>query len=741
LPAVLAVALAAPAPARARPPAPHPHPHHSLFRAAGASGSGASIPGLTEYEAEQASTNGRVIGPDYTQGDLATEASGRKAVQLTATGQYVQFTLTAPANALDVDYALNQGASGTLSVYVNGSRLPQELSLTSQYSYISTPNIYGSQTHHFFDDARMPLGRQLGPGDTVRLQVDPGDNAGTYTIDLADLYQVAAPATQPANSISVVSEGADPSGNSDSANAFRQAISDAASQGRTVWIPPGTFQVGSALQVPAATIAGAGDWYSIVRAGKLIDNPTSSVPGPVNLSGFAIQGSTVGRHDDSTANAINGSLGTGSTVSGLWIQNTNVGFWLQGVSSHLTVENCEILDTSADGLNLNGNATDDTVTDNFLRNTGDDGLAVWSLYSADAGDTFDHNTVVQPNLANGIALYGGTGNTVSNNVVADTNALGSGIAVSNQQFINGSGFTPLAGTTTLSGNTLIRTGALNPNWKHPMSAIRIDSYDYAISSPIDITGTTVEDSPWSVLELVSGGGQGYPINGVTIDGATVNGTGTVVFQAETAGSASVSNVTATGVGVPGTYDYSYPGDQAGAFRFDLGSGDSGWSTTPVLTTFPSPGSGGNPPPACQSGPNLALGRPTSDSGHTQVYVSSNAVDGNASSYWESTDNAFPQWLQVDLGCTGPIGKIVLRLPPSSAWGARTQTLSVQGSGDGTSFTTLAGSAGYTFDPATGNTATINVPSGGPSVRYVRLFFTANTGWPAGQASEFEVYAS
>ena len=26
-----------------------------------------------------------------------------------------------------------------------------------------------------------------------------------------------------------------------------------------------------------------------------------------------------------------------------------------------------------------------------------------------------------------------------------------------------------------------------------------------------------------------------------------------------------------------------------------------------------------------------------------------AVDGDTNSYWESTDNAFPQWFQVDLG--------------------------------------------------------------------------------------------
>jgi hypothetical protein len=77
----------------------------------------------------------------------------------------------------------------------------------------------------------------------------------------------------------------------------------------------------------------------------------------VNLKNFAILGDTVGRHDDSTANAINGSLGTGAVVDGLWIQNTNVGLWLQYGNTNVTVRNTVILDTDADGINLNGNAT------------------------------------------------------------------------------------------------------------------------------------------------------------------------------------------------------------------------------------------------------------------------------------------------------------------------------------------------------------------------------------------------
>jgi hypothetical protein len=121
-----------------------------------------------------------------------------------------------------------------------------------------------------------------------------------------------------------------------------------------------------------------------------------------------------------------------------------------------------------------------------------------------------------------------------------------------------------------------------------------------------------------------------------------------------------------------------------------------------------------------------------------VYVPANAVDGDANSYWESTDDAFPQWLQVDLGSATTVSRIVLTLPPSAAWQARTQTLSVTGSTDGSSFHDVVGSAGYRFDPATGNQVTIPVDP--TSVRYLRLTFTANTGWPAGQVSEFEVYA-
>ncbi|MGW1004985.1 discoidin domain-containing protein [Streptomyces sp. NPDC002520] len=141
-------------------------------------------------------------------------------------------------------------------------------------------------------------------------------------------------------------------------------------------------------------------------------------------------------------------------------------------------------------------------------------------------------------------------------------------------------------------------------------------------------------------------------------------------------------------------------------------------------------------PAHAAGTNLAAGRTMSASSYTQTYTPSNANDGNQATYWESTNNAFPQWLQADLGATTSVNQLVLQVPVTN-WSARTQTLSVQGSTDGTNFTTIVASDSYTFDPATNSTVTINFAATG--VRYLRTLITANTGWPAGQVSEFQVY--
>ncbi|MFC8128388.1 discoidin domain-containing protein [Streptomyces sp. NPDC057302] len=689
---------------------------------------GATLP-FTSVEAESATTNGTKIGPDYTQGTVASEASGRQAVRLAA-GQSVEFTLPKAANALNVAYNVPDGQSGAMAVYVNGQKISKTLPVTSKYSYVDTSWIAGSKTHHLFDNARLQLGQNLRSGDKVKLEA----SSTQVTVDVADFEQVAGAAAKPSGALSVTDKGADPTGQGDSTQAFRETI--AAAKGGTVWIPPGEYKLTQSLSnVDDVTIRGAGNWHSVVRSSRFIDQSNAST-GKVGLHDFAVIGEVTERVDSSPDNFVNGSLGPNSSVSGMWLQHLKVGLWLTGNNDNLVVEKSRFLDMTADGLNLNGTAKGVDVRDNFLRNTGDDALAMWALNTTNSNSSFTGNTISQPNLANGIAIYGGRDITVKDNLILDTNALGSGIAISNQKFMDP--FFPLAGTITVSGNTLVRTGAMNPNWQHPMGALRVDAYDSAIEATVNITDTTITDSPWSAYEFVSGGGTGKAVKNVSVDRSTIDKVGTVVVQAETPGAVKMSNVKATGVGATGVYNCPYP-TGSGTFALTDGGGNSGWSGTwDDCSTWPKPG-GGNPDPDPDR--NLAKGRPATATGSVDVYTPAKAVDGDAATYWESTNNAFPQSITVDLGKAEAVRRLVLKLPPPSAWGARIQTLSVQGSADGAAYSTLAGSKDYRFDPASGNKVTVTLPASAPNVRHLRLVVTANTGWPAAQFSEVEAYLS
>ena len=202
---------------------------------------------------------------------------------------------------------------------------------------------------------------------------------------------------------------------------------------------------------------------------------------------------------------------------------------------------------------------------------------------------------------------------------------------------------------------------------------------------------------------------GYTVE--EINGSTTSSVGTT----------SSTTFTVSGLSASTTYQFAVTAK-------DTQGNVSAASNTVTVTTSAAP-----------TNTNYALNQPATASGYTQSYTPSNTVDGNTSTYWESTDNAFPQWIQVDLGSSVSVGRVVMDLPPSTSWSTRTQTVTIQGSTDGTNYTTLAASTGYTFNPSTGNSATATFAAA--TARYVKLTFTANTGWPAGQLSELQVYGS
>ncbi|MEU7339102.1 choice-of-anchor D domain-containing protein [Streptomyces sp. NPDC007074] len=902
--------------------------------AAATGGSGASLP-YVEVQAENSATNGTSIGPSYTQGQLADEASYRKATTLQGTGKYVTFTTPVATNSINFRYSIPDTSNGSvytaaLSLYVNGVKQP-DFTLTNAYSwyYGSYPftNSPGNNPHHFYDEAHRLFSTTYPAGTTFKLQVDSGDTASSYTIDFADFEQVGAALTAPSGAVSVTSKGADATGVSDATSAFNAAIS-AAGPGGTVWIPPGTYNIPGHISVNNVTIAGAGMWYSTVTgtAPGFYGNSAPSASTGVRLQNFAIFGNVQERDDSAQVNGIGGAM-SNSTVSSVWIDHMKVGAWMDGPMDGLTFTGMRIRDTTADGINFHGAVTHSKVTNSDIRNTGDDGIATWADagIGADANDTISDNTVSLQILANAIAIYGGHDNTVSGNRVVDTGlAQGGGIHVG-QRFTS----TPV-GLTTISDNTMIRAGSLDPNWQFGVGALWFDGSQGAITGPVNVTNALIQQSPYEAVQWVEG-----TISGVSLNNVTIAGTGTFALQEQTGGAAKFTNVTATGVGysspvyscnggnfvvtdgggnsgisgtpycggwpapnyppypsegvtaTPGALNFgsvatgstsaaqtvtvSNPTNSAAAVSSITASGDYSQTSTcgssiaangsctvsvkfaptatgsrtgtltvdaggttstvslsgtgtapgPVLNTDPAslsfegtvvgssataqtvkvtnsgttsatvsgvsasgdfsqtnncatlavgasctvnvgfkPTTGGtrngsltvtsnanNSPTVVSltgsgidSTTNIAAGRPATASSSSSPYVASNLTDPDASTYWEGTNGSFPQWAQVDLGQNYSVGKVVLKLPPATAWSSRTQTLSVQGSTDGSSFSTIKASAGYTFDPnANGNTATITF--GAATARYVRVNITANTGWNAAQLSDLEVFPS
>ncbi|MEU2619439.1 glycosyl hydrolase family 28-related protein [Streptomyces sp. NPDC007157] len=601
-------------------------------------GRGATVD-FVEQEAENAATNGTVIGPDRTAYTLPSEASGRTAVRLKP-GQYVEFTLPRAANALTVRYSIPDapeggGITAPLDVSVGGRRTT--MTLTSQYSWLynqypfsndpqgdllhpdwwitecgcvpaatsPTPTIDKPfRPSHFYDEQRLLLGRRYAAGDTVRLTAPKNSTAAWTVIDLLDTQLVGAPHVEK-HAANVIAFGADPTGRRDAGGAFDRAIAYAKKRHLKVYVPPGTYQVNRHITVDDVTIVGAGSWYTIVKGHQV----TLDTPAPdgsvhtgvgfygkdaadggshdVHLSGFAVEGDVRERIDTDQVNALGGAL-SDSTIDGLYLHHTKVGMWFDGPMTRLRVTRTVIADQIADGLNFHTGVTDSSVSNTFVRNTGDDGLAMWSEKTGDARNVFDHNTVQTPVLANGIALYGGTDNTVTGNLIADPIREGSAIQVGSRF-----GAQPFTGHLKITDNTTVRSGPFELNWKIGLGAIWFYALERDIDADIQVTGDHFLDNTYNAIMLVSDFPvkDKYAIRGVRFKDIRVDGTGTSVLSARSAGSASFENVDARNVGAVGINNcgsFNFPASGSEFAVNDLGGNDGGGTTGPWLASWELP---------------------------------------------------------------------------------------------------------------------------------------------------------
>ncbi|MEV8567393.1 discoidin domain-containing protein [Streptomyces sp. NPDC051322] len=434
-------------------------------------GRGADMP-YDAYEAEDGVLAGgaKVIGPNRTIGDPAGEASGRKAVTLNSTGESVEFTTKASTNTLVTRFSIPDAAGGgginsTLDVYVDGTFL-KAIDLTSKYAWL-----YGAETgpgndpgsgapRHIYDEANVMLGMTVPAGHKIKLQKDAA-NTSTYAIDFINTELATAIANPDPAAYTV------PAGFSqqDVQNALDKVRMDTTGKLVGVYLPAGDYETSSKFQVygKAVKVVGAGPWFTRFHAPSSQDNTDIGFRAEATANGssfadFAYFGNYTSRIDG-PGKVFDFSGVSDITIDNIWDEHTVCLYWGANTDG-ITIKNSRIRDTYADGINMTNGSTDNHVTNNESRATGDDSFALFSAIDAGGADeknnVFENLTSLLTWRAAGVAVYGGYDNTFRNIRIADT-LVYSGITVSSLDFgypMNGFGTDP----TTLENITIERAG-------------------------------------------------------------------------------------------------------------------------------------------------------------------------------------------------------------------------------------------------------------------------------------------
>jgi len=520
---------------------------------------GATVP-YTTYLAENGTYTGALMGPSYTPNTEANEAVGREFVRLSSVGQYVQFTAAAAANSIVVRYSIPDSTNGgginsTVSLYINNMYV-QKLAVTSTlswlygtYPFTNTPS--DGSPRNFFDEVRLS-GLTINAGDTVRIERDSGDTAASYDdVNLVDLEEVGPALTEPTtgNWVNVTAAPYDAVGNgtTDDTTAIRNAVAAAMSEGANVWVPPGTYMLSGFIQnLNNVTIQGAGMWYTNFIGNPAVYNTTPAdrvgfmgAGSNIHLNDFSITGDLDYRNDSEANDGIGGSFGTGSSISDLWIEHTKVGMWITN-SDGLTITNCRVRDTIADGINIDVGMLDTTVSNCTTRGTGDDCFAIWPATYESQTYTPGFNVITNctglvPFLANGGAIYGGESNSIQNCLFQDIGD-GSGVLISSTFAVGANTF---SGTTTVENSEINRAGGSST-----LAGVQFAASMNPISG-VALSGLTIINNPYSGLGVTGPDALSATASNLSIQTVGLGASGSYGVYVATGSSGSLSVISST----------------------------------------------------------------------------------------------------------------------------------------------------------------------------------------------------
>jgi hypothetical protein len=180
-------------------------------------------------------------------------------------------------------------------------------------------------------------------------------------------------------------------------------------------------------------------------------------------------------------------------------------------------------------------------------------------------------------LANGIAIYGGTDITVTDNHVSDQQAEGGGIHIGHRF----SPVTPVSGLFTIARNTILRAGSRDyyNDWTFGTGALWFYALDQPLAGTIEVNDNRIVDSNYQAIHFI-----GQSISNITFRNNEISGAGTYGIESRASGgSVTFIDTRVSGLGRGGYYAFT-PG-----FNVVDGGGNLGWNLAPVcVNPYPSP---------------------------------------------------------------------------------------------------------------------------------------------------------
>lgn len=383
----------------------------NLFTQAGVTGKTAAIPALAgTIIPGQAG----VAAPTQELGNLLLDTNGSPTPLLQFLAIIAQLLLSISANSAN---AFSNALAPTDSQPDPVSTVPSK-----PHNHHAKPSENQSKgpKAHDKEPPQKPVEKPQEPKPTkTDAPAEPG-------VDQSRNVQGDFNAAPPADAINVKDFGAKGDGVADDQAAIQSALNEAKASGKSVWLPPGTYNHSGVLTIDGTQVSGAGN--------DTVLHATNPQQGAVKLTGDGSSLSSV----KTTVSAPNRS--SMPDAAAVLVQNasnaTVTHVTTEGASSNgirldnatgSKIRNNLVLGTNADGIALMNGSSDNLIQNNVVYQAGDDSYSDDSYHGdarQDQGNTFDGNVSLDNAYGRGITLAGSKNATVKNNIVSGSKWIG-----------------------------------------------------------------------------------------------------------------------------------------------------------------------------------------------------------------------------------------------------------------------------------------------------------------------------